>query len=213
MIGIVDYGMGNLFSVSKALERLNVPYFISENREKLLEADGLILPGVGAFKDAMNLLETTHLKETILTFASSGKPLLGICLGMQLLFEKSLENGETKGLGLLPGEVIHIPKVDNEGNHYKVPHMGWNLLRYQKNSPLLTGVEEGYVYFVHSYYVHEGDHEVIGASADYAGVEIPAVVSQDNVYGMQFHPEKSGDLGMKLLENFTKQVKESEVTS
>ena len=208
MIGIVDYGMGNLFSVSKALERLNVPYFISDQQEELLNADGLILPGVGAFKDAMNLLETTHLKETILTFAKSGKPLLGICLGMQLLFDSSKENGETKGLGLLPGEVLHIPKEDRDGHSYKVPHMGWNLLRYQKGSPLLEGLKEGYVYFVHSYYVYEGSEDVIAASTDY-GVKIPAVVSRENVYGMQFHPEKSGELGMKLLENFTKRVKEA----
>ena len=209
MIGIVDYGMGNLFSVSKALERLNVPYFISDVQEELLKADGLILPGVGAFKDAMNLLETTHLKETILSFADSGKPLLGICLGMQLLFEESKENGSTKGLSLLPGEVLHIPKQDSQGNAYKVPHMGWNLLRYKKSSPLLEGVTEGYVYFVHSYFVHEGSKDVIVASADYAGVEIPAVVSRENIYGMQFHPEKSGELGMQLLENFTKRVKEA----
>ncbi|WP_044338294.1 imidazole glycerol phosphate synthase subunit HisH [Rossellomorea aquimaris] len=209
MIGIVDYGMGNLFSVSKALERLNVPYFISDQQEELLNADGLILPGVGAFKDAMNLLETTHLKETILTFAQSGKPLLGICLGMQLLFEESKENGRTNGLALLPGEVLHIPKKDSQGNSFKVPHMGWNLLRYQKKSSLLEGLSEGYVYFVHSYYVHEGSQDVIAASADYAGVAIPAVVSRENIYGMQFHPEKSGELGMKLLENFTKRVKEA----
>jgi imidazole glycerol-phosphate synthase subunit HisH len=209
MIGIVDYGMGNLFSVSKALERLDVPYFISDVQEELLKADGLILPGVGAFKDAMNLLETTHLKETILSFAESGRPLLGICLGMQLLFEESKENGSTKGLALLPGGVFHIPKEDSQGNAYKVPHMGWNLLRFQKNSPLLDKLTEGYVYFVHSYYVHEGSKDVIAASADYAGVEIPAVVSRANIYGMQFHPEKSGDLGMKLLENFTKRVKEA----
>jgi imidazole glycerol-phosphate synthase subunit HisH len=209
MIGIVDYGMGNLFSVSKALERLNIPYFISDQQEELLSADGLILPGVGAFKDAMNLLETTHLKETIFTFTQSGKPLLGICLGMQLLFEESKENGSTKGLALLPGEVLHIPKEDSQGNSFKVPHMGWNLLRYQKNSPLLEGLSEGYVYFVHSYYVHEGSQDVIEASADYAGVKIPAVVSRENIYGMQFHPEKSGELGMKLLENFTKRVMEA----
>jgi imidazole glycerol-phosphate synthase subunit HisH len=212
MIGIADYGMGNLFSVSKALERLNVPYFISDDRGKLLAADGLILPGVGAYKDAMNLLESTHLKETILTFAESGKPLLGICLGMQLLFEKSEENGSTPGLALLPGEVVHIPKKDADGNEYKVPHMGWNHLSFTKDSALLEGLVEGYVYFVHSYYV-ERSEEVLTATADYAGVEIPAVVSRENIYGMQFHPEKSGQLGMQLLENFTRKVKESEAVS
>ncbi len=131
---------------------------------------------------------------------------------MQLLFEKSEENGRTPGLGLLPGEVIHIPKRDHEGNDYKVPHMGWNHLSFQKESHLLDGLEEGYVYFVHSYYV-QGSEEVLTATADYAGVEIPAVVSKDNIYGMQFHPEKSGRLGMQLLENFTKRVKESEAVS
>ncbi|MCA1055381.1 imidazole glycerol phosphate synthase subunit HisH [Rossellomorea aquimaris] len=212
MIGIADYGMGNLFSVSKALERLGVPYFISDDREQLLEADGLILPGVGAFKDAMDLLESTHLKTTILDFAQAGKPLLGICLGMQLLFEKSEENGVTPGLGLLPGEVIRIPKRDDEGNEYKVPHMGWNQLAFQKESDLLEGLTEGYVYFVHSYYV-KGSDDVLTATSGYAGVIIPAVVGKGNVYGMQFHPEKSGELGMQLLENFTKRVKESEVVS
>jgi imidazole glycerol-phosphate synthase subunit HisH len=206
MIGIVDYGMGNLFSVSKALERLGVPYVISDDQEELLKADGIILPGVGAFKDAMALLESTHLKETIMAFVNTGKPLLGICLGMQLLFEDSEENGRTKGLGLLPGTVVRIPKEDLEGNTYKVPHMGWNHLKYAKPSILTEGLEEGYVYFVHSYYVHEGAADVTVASADYAGVPIPAVVSRDNVYGMQFHPEKSGDLGMELLKNFTTRV-------
>jgi imidazole glycerol-phosphate synthase subunit HisH len=206
MIGIVDYGMGNLFSVSKALERLGVPYVISDDQEELLKADGIILPGVGAFKDAMALLESTHLKETIMAFVNTGKPLLGICLGMQLLFEDSEENGRTKGLGLLPGTVVRIPKEDLEGNTYKVPHMGWNHLKYAKPSILTEGLEEGYVYFVHSYYVHEGAADVTVASADYAGVLIPAVVSRDNVYGMQFHPEKSGELGMELLKNFTTRV-------
>ncbi|VXC19362.1 imidazole glycerol phosphate synthase, glutamine amidotransferase subunit [Bacillus sp. 349Y] len=206
MIGILDYGMGNLFSVSKALERLGVPYVISDDQEELLKADGIILPGVGAFKDAMALLESTHLKETIMAFVNTGKPLLGICLGMQLLFEDSEENGRTKGLGLLPGTVVRIPKEDLEGNTYKVPHMGWNHLKYAKPSILTEGLEEGYVYFVHSYYVHEGAADVTVASADYAGVLVPAVVSRDNVYGMQFHPEKSGELGMELLKNFTTRV-------
>lgn len=206
MIGIVDYGMGNLFSVSKALERLGVPYVISDDQEELLKADGIILPGVGAFKDAMALLESTHLKETIRAFVHTGKPLLGICLGMQLLFDDSEENGRTKGLGLLPGTVVRIPKEDQDGNTYKVPHMGWNHLHYAKPSILTEGLEEGYVYFVHSYYVHEGEPDVTVASADYAGVRIPAVVSLENVYGMQFHPEKSGELGMELLKNFTTRV-------
>src|SRR3954454_8922446 len=149
MIGIVDYGMGNLFSVCKALERLNAEYFISGDKEELLNADALLLPGVGSFRDAMGVLQVDTIKE----FAASGKPLLGICLGMQLLFEDSDENGLTKGLGLLSGKVRRFPGKTAAGETYKVPHMGWNKLEFVNESPLLKGLEEDYVYFVHSYYV------------------------------------------------------------
>ncbi|WP_066290604.1 imidazole glycerol phosphate synthase subunit HisH [Bacillus sp. FJAT-29937] len=202
MIGIIDYGMGNLFSVSKALERLDVSYFISDKREELQKADGLILPGVGSFKDAMELLERLDLASMIKEYVQLGKPLLGICLGMQLLFEESEENGLTKGLHLLPGSVRRFPGVSADGVTYKVPHMGWNRLTFVQGSPLLQSVHENYAYFVHSYYVDTDDKSVVIAESSY-DVKVPAVVGKENIYGMQFHPEKSGQLGMELLSNFT----------
>ncbi|WP_053360551.1 imidazole glycerol phosphate synthase subunit HisH [Bacillus sp. FJAT-27251] len=205
MIGIVDYGMGNLFSVSKALERLETPYFISEDPEELRKADALLLPGVGSFRDAMERLNELGLTEMIVDYAGSGKPLLGICLGMQLLFEESMENGVTKGLGLLPGKVERFPGVTAEGEAYKVPHMGWNRLRFENQSPLTENISEGHVYFVHSYYVKTDDRDVLVAVGDY-DVEVPAVVGRGNIYGMQFHPEKSSLTGMDLLRNFTKMI-------
>jgi imidazole glycerol-phosphate synthase subunit HisH len=206
MIGIVDYGMGNLFSVAKALERLDVPYFISEDVKELENADGLLLPGVGSFHDAMTLLKRQELTGFIKKYADSGKPLLGICLGMQLLYEESEENGTTEGLGLLKGHIIRIPRQTQE---MKIPHMGWNKLRFVNTSPLLEGLAEEHVYFVHSYYVSDPDPDHVVATAEY-GVEVPAIAGRDNIFGMQFHPEKSSDLGMKLLRNFTKLVQERE---
>ncbi len=206
MIGIVDYGMGNLFSVSKALERLGAEYFISANKKDLLQADGLILPGVGSFRDAMERLPVETIKE----FVATGKPLLGICLGMQLLFEQSEENGPTKGLGLLPGNVRRFPGRTPEGETYKVPHMGWNRLEFVNESPLLKNVEEDYVYFVHSYYVDATNSDVLLAKTDYHE-QVSAVVGRDNVMGMQFHPEKSSKLGMALLNNFLQMVEERKV--
>jgi imidazole glycerol-phosphate synthase subunit HisH len=203
MIGIIDYGMGNLFSVSKALERLNVPYFISDESEKLMNAKGLILPGVGSFKDAMLRLNESGLSEMIKQYVKSGKPLLGICLGMQLLFEESKENGLTKGLGLLSGQVKRFPGRTNEGLDYKVPHMGWNNLTFKRHSTILNNIKEDHVYFVHSYYVSTSNQEVIIASSDYQ-IEVPAIVGKGNIIGMQFHPEKSSKIGMQLLKNFAK---------
>ncbi|MFK9090147.1 imidazole glycerol phosphate synthase subunit HisH [Bacillus salipaludis] len=204
MIGIVDYGMGNLFSVSKALERLNANYFISADRNKLLQADALILPGVGSFHDAMERLPAETIKE----FAATGKPLLGICLGMQLLFEQSEENGPTAGLGLLPGSVRRFRGQTQQGQPYKVPHMGWNKLEFVKESPLLKNLTEDYVYFVHSYFVDaEHSEEVLLAKADYHE-QVSAVVGKNNVLGMQFHPEKSSRLGMALIYNFLQMVEE-----
>ena len=203
MIGIVDYGMGNLFSVSKALERLGAEYFISADKGKLLAADALLLPGVGSFRDAMERLPVETIKE----FVASGKPLLGICLGMQLLFERSEENGLTEGLGLLPGSVRRFPGITPEGQTYKVPHMGWNRLEFVQESPLLKNLEEDYVYFVHSYYVDADNSDVLLAKANY-NEQVSAVVGRDNIFGMQFHPEKSSKLGMALLANFLQMVEE-----
>lgn len=201
MIGIVDYGMGNLHSVSKALERLDYDYFISENQAELAKADGLILPGVGSFKDAMEILEKAELDVFLKSWAASGKPLLGICLGMQLLFDMSEENGATKGLGLITGNVRLFKGVTEAGERYKVPHMGWNQLQFHQEHQLLNEVAEGYVYFVHSYVVREMVATDLLASCDYNGV-VPAIVGRKNVLGTQFHPEKSSSVGMSLLENF-----------
>jgi imidazole glycerol-phosphate synthase subunit HisH len=205
MIGIVDYGMGNLFSVCKALERLHVSYFVSDRESELIEADGLILPGVGSFKDAMARLNETGLAKMIRDYAATGKPLLGICLGMQLLFEESEENGLTQGLGLLPGRVVRFPGEDENGITYKVPHMGWNKLEWVNPSVITAESTEDYVYFVHSYYIDTQDPDILIAKAFYFE-EVPAVVGKKNVYGMQFHPEKSSHLGVELLRNFTELV-------
>jgi glutamine amidotransferase len=201
MIGIVDYGMGNLFSVSKALERLGADYFISGEKSELLKADGLILPGVGSFRDAMELLPADAIKE----FAATGKPLLGICLGMQLLFEESEENGPAKGLGLLPGKVQRFSGQTPSGESYKVPHMGWNRLQFVQSSPILKNLQEDYVYFVHSYFVNTEKSDVLIAKANYHE-DVAAVVGRGQIFGMQFHPEKSGRLGMALLNNFLQLV-------
>lgn len=201
MIGIVDYGMGNLHSVSKALERLNYSYFVSEKQEELVKADGLILPGVGSFKDAMDILKKDKMDQFLIEWANSGKPLLGICLGMQLLFEESEENGKTKGLALLEGKVRRFKGITEQGERYKVPHMGWNRLAFHQEHPMLANVEQGHVYFVHSYVVSDMKEEQLLASSDYNG-RVPAVVGSGNVLGTQFHPEKSSAVGMKLLENF-----------
>lgn len=207
MIGIVDYGMGNLFSVSKALERLGAEYMITSDKQALMSSDALLLPGVGAFRDAMLRLNEDGLTETIHEFAKTGKPLLGICLGMQLLFEDSDENGFTEGLKLLPGSVRRFPGNTAEGESYKVPHMGWNKLQFVKESPLLEGLNEDFVYFVHSYFVNAKESDVLLAKASYHE-EVSAVVGRGNIFGMQFHPEKSSKLGMALLTNFLKLVQE-----
>ncbi|MFJ7685144.1 imidazole glycerol phosphate synthase subunit HisH [Peribacillus butanolivorans] len=200
MIGIVDYGMGNLFSVSKGLERLGADSFISDDPEELSKATGIILPGVGSFRDAMSLLEKQKLDEFLKKYVAGGGYLLGICLGMQLLFDKSEENGPAKGLSLIPGKVVRFTGMDANEMTYKVPHMGWNRLEFKHVSPVIEGLEEEHVYFVHSYYA-DTDESYITASATY-DVEVPAIVGKGNVFGMQFHPEKSGQMGMSLLKNY-----------
>lgn len=196
-IAIVDYGMGNLHSVSKAVERLGYEPLVTGEREEILAADGIILPGVGAFGDAMEQLRETSLDSVMKDAAESGKPLLGICLGMQLLFSRSEEHGKFEGLDILPGSVVRFT-----GGDYKVPHMGWNSLQFEKREhPLFAGLEEGHVYFVHSYHVLPEVQADLLAVTDY-GQPVTAIVGRGSVYGMQFHPEKSGDLGMSLLRNF-----------
>lgn len=202
MIAIVDYGMGNLHSVSKAVERLGAQATVTADPQELALADAIILPGVGAFGDAMQALTETGLARVLKELAQSGKPLLGICLGMQLLFERSEEHGEHTGLGLLQGRVVRF-----EPGAYKVPHMGWNeLIWKQPEHELVEKLPEGYVYFVHSYHALAEEAADVVAVSDYAGREVTAIVGRQHVYGMQFHPEKSGQLGMQLLQQFLNAV-------
>ncbi|MEK4217236.1 imidazole glycerol phosphate synthase subunit HisH [Bacillus sp. FSL L8-0222] len=210
MIGVIDYGMGNLYSVSKALERVGVPYFVSGMPEELRKADAFILPGVGSFGDAMDNLRNAKLDQFIHDMVSEGRLLLGICLGMQLLFDESEEHGTAAGLGLLKGKAVRLKPEDQVGNKLKVPHMGWNRLSFHNESPLLAGVEEGYAYFVHSFYIDGMDDGALLASAEY-GVRVPAVVGKENVFGAQFHPEKSSTVGMSILIQFTKMAAEQKV--
>lgn len=203
MIGIVDYGMGNLHSVTKGLERIGCQSFVSDDPAKLMKADRIILPGVGSFRDGMVELRVRGLDEFLQEWARGGGMLLGICLGMQLLFEESEENGPTDGLAILPGKVIRFPGKTAEGSNYKVPHMGWNRLSFQQpEHAVLQDVSTGHVYFVHSYVVQTATEDVLIASSDYGGMLVPAVVGRGNVWGTQFHPEKSSVLGMKMLQNF-----------
>lgn len=197
-IAIVDYGMGNLHSVSKAVERLGYTALVTGDEQEILGASGVILPGVGAFGDAMQHLRETKLDTVVKQVSENGTPLLGICLGMQLLFSRSEEHGSHEGLGILPGDVVRF----EERAEYKVPHMGWNELEFKhQDSPLFNGLEEGHVYFVHSYHVKPEVESNLLAVTDY-GYPVTAIVGQGSVYGMQFHPEKSGELGMQLLNNF-----------
>lgn len=201
MIAVIDYGMGNLHSVSKALERLGYSYQVTDDPQVILSAQRLILPGVGAFADAIARLQQTGLTAVLREAIARDKPLLGICLGMQLLFDSSEEGGYHRGLGFLRGRVHRLP-VRVNGEKYKVPHMGWNRLHLQQADHLLVkGITGGYTYFVHSYYVAEMDERQLIAYADY-GRLVPAIVGEGNVFGMQFHPEKSGATGMKLLQHF-----------
>lgn len=212
MIGIIDYGMGNLFSVHKALERLGAESVISGDPEILAACDGLILPGVGAFRDAMVALYKQELFAFLHDYVAEGKPLLGICLGMQLLFEVGEEHGFTEGLAFLNGTVVKFPEP-RQRNEYRVPHMGWNQLRFNQVHPLLENLEEDYVYFVHSYFAQMEDQTEVIAYADYAGVKVPAVVGRGPIMGMQFHPEKSGKLGTELLRNFIRLAEEREIVN
>ncbi|MCQ2559566.1 MAG: imidazole glycerol phosphate synthase subunit HisH [Clostridia bacterium] len=206
MISVINYGRGNLLSVEKGLERAGFPARIISTPAEVLQAEALVLPGVGAFGEAMELLTRSGLKEAIWQYLQAGKPFLGICLGLQLLFEASEEWGYAEGLGVLKGQVKKLP----EG--LKIPHMGWNQLNFSTSQrPEVQDLRAGIApdtpfYFVHSYYVQPEDRQIIAGTVDY-GMEIPAAVAQDNIWGVQFHPEKSDSAGLKLLKNFGKRVK------
>lgn len=199
MIAIVDYGVGNLFSLSSSFVAIGADAVATSDPDVIRRASGVILPGVGAFRDAAAKLRETGLWKVVKEEADAGKPLLGICLGMQMLFEKSYEYGEYEGLGLISGSVRPIAEVIPKD--YKIPQIGWNALHLVKPSPILSGIKEGdYVYFVHSYYAADCDDSVI-AVTEY-GAPLTAAVQRGNVIGCQFHPEKSGDVGLSILRAF-----------
>ncbi|MBQ6381747.1 MAG: imidazole glycerol phosphate synthase subunit HisH [Clostridia bacterium] len=199
MIVIVDYGVGNLFSLQSSFAAIGQEALVSADKAQIAKADKIILPGVGAFADAARKLRESGLDTLLCDLAAQGKQILGICLGMQLLFEESREFGVHKGLGLIPGTVQPIrPLVDSS---YKIPHIGWNALHIRQQSPLFSYIEDGdYVYFVHSYYAAAATQAVI-ATTEY-GAELTAAVQNGNVFGCQFHPEKSGEVGLKILRAF-----------
>ncbi|WP_337019133.1 imidazole glycerol phosphate synthase subunit HisH [Oceanobacillus massiliensis] len=200
MIAIIDYGAGNIKSLQFALDKLNKESVLTTDPQVIRDAASIILPGVGAFKDAMDAINEMGLAEVIKKEAASGKPILGICLGMQLFYERSYEDGDWEGLGLLKGNVSKIKDT------VKVPHMGWNTIAKHQESRLLKDLpEDFYVYFVHSYAVDTLEETSLVGSTQYGGV-VPAIVQQGNVTGMQFHPEKSGDVGIKLLQNYEEMI-------
>ncbi len=198
MITIIDYDAGNLRSVEKAFLSLGEETTVTRDKSRILSADKVVLPGVGAFGDAMAKLDQYGLTEVIRQVADRGTPFLGICLGLQLMFDSSQESEGVSGLGLLSGRILKIPDCPG----LKIPHMGWNSLDIRPDSRLFAGIEQGaYVYFVHSYYLQAEDESVVAASAQYS-VGIHAAVERDNVFACQFHPEKSGDTGLRILKNF-----------
>ena len=200
MIAIIDYGVGNLFSLKSSFIEVGAEIVVTGDKEVIKAADKIILPGVGAFGDAAEKLNRSGLSDVLIEEAEKGKPILGICLGMQLLFEKSFEYGEHKGLGLIKGEIRPIKDVIPDG--LKIPHIGWNALSIKgEKSPIFKYIKDGdFVYFVHSYYGANCDESVI-ATSEY-GAELTAAVASKNVFGCQFHPEKSGDVGLNILRAF-----------
>ena len=200
MIAITNYGVGNLFSIKSSLDFIGAENIVTSDKEALRNADKIILPGVGAFRDARKKLSESGLDKVIIEEAMKGKPILGICLGMQLLFDKSYEYGEYEGLGLIKGEIRPIADVIGEG--LSIPHIGWNPLIFKKESPIFKYLKDGdCVYFVHSYYAADCD-ESVTATADY-GCELTASAESANVFGCQFHPEKSGNAGLNILKAFS----------
>lgn len=202
MITIIDYGSGNLKSIKNGFTKIGVKTELSHDLTDLREAEALVLPGVGAFGHTMSNLQ--KYGTTIHEHVDDEKPFLGICMGLQALFSSSQESEGVEGLNIFEGEVKKIPdSVIKEG--FKIPHMGWNDLQVKRPCPILKGVEDNYMYFVHSYYISPSDESIIAATIDY-GIEIPAVVCKDQVFATQFHPEKSGPIGLKILENFVELI-------
>ena len=199
MIAVIDYGIGNLGSVKNALDYLGLDNIITNDKNKILSADKLILPGVGAFSDAINTFRSLGFEEVLNEFIKTGKPVLGICVGMQMLFEYSYEFGRHKGLGIMKGEIIKFN--ESKDNSYKIPQMGWNQIEVVDDNPLLKGLNGKDVYFVHSYHLTGNDENII-AYTEYAGVKYGSAVRKNNVYACQFHPEKSGETGLQILRNF-----------
>lgn len=203
-IAIIDYGMGNLKSVQKAFKALGFDANVTSDPEQIIKAGKVILPGVGAFRDAIAELNTTGLAEATREVVKKGTPILGICLGMQLMFDKSYEYGEHKGLGILKGDIVAMTKEDmreKNGQILKVPHMGWNHLEISKSEPIYKGIKDGSsVYFVHSYYL-ETSEDIVSSYTTY-GKTIAVSAQKDNVFATQFHPEKSGEVGLQILKNF-----------
>lgn len=198
MVAVIDYDAGNIKSVQKALEHLGGQVSVTRDRDEILAADRVILPGVGNFGDAMAKINSFGLDAVIREAAERKTPFLGICLGLQLLFEESEESPGVKGLGLLPGKIIRIPKAEG----LKVPQIGWNALKYPSEGQLFQGVAEGsYVYFVHSYYLQAQEKDIVKATVEY-GVSVEASVEKENIFACQFHPEKSSDAGLQILKNF-----------
>ncbi len=203
-VAVIDYGMGNLRSVQKGFERVGVVAEVTRDPERIAAARGVVLPGVGAFGACMENLRSLGLVEPVRRAIESGRPFLGICVGLQLLFEESEEYGPVQGLGILRGRCRRFPHRDDP--EYRVPHMGWNQIEMRNPSALLDGIDDqAFVYFVHSYYAESDDPGVVAASTDY-GVPFVASVARDNLYACQFHPEKSQQVGLKILENFGKIV-------
>lgn len=195
MIAIIDYGVGNLASIKNAFDSLNIESIITSDKSIILNSDKVILPGVGAFKDAIDLFRSKGFDDTIDQCIKLKKPILGICVGMQMLFQYSNEFGRHKGLSYFEGEFV---KFDD--SIYKVPHMGWNNIIIKNGCPLFNNISNPYVYFVHSYYLKDSKYSV--AKCNYAGEDFCAAIWKDNIYATQFHPEKSGDVGLKILKNF-----------
>jgi len=204
LIAIVDYGMGNLRSVQKGFQKIGLSVITTSSAEVIREAKGIVLPGVGAFRDCISNLNKLNLIEVIIKAIIEGKPYLGICLGLQILFSESEEFGSCKGLDILKGKVVKFQKIN-----LKIPHMGWNIVNIKKESPLFDSVpDKSYFYFVHSYYVIPEDKDIISATTEY-GIEFTSAIWKNNIMATQFHPEKSQKLGLKILKNFVNFVYET----